>query len=163
MASNTNPNAGSAKTPGRPSTYTKKLGDEVCRRLATGRTLRAVARDRNMPPERTVRRWANDDVEGFFTQYARAREIGYQAMADEIIEIADNGENDWMARQSRDGKERLMLNSEHVQRSKLRVSARQWLMAKVLPKLYSGSAEEAEAESSPLVVNIVRYADDPHS
>jgi len=156
-------NAGRAKTRGRPSTYTKKLGDEVCRRLATGRTLRAVARDRNMPPERTVRRWANDDVEGFFTQYARAREIGYQAMADEIIEIADNGENDWMARQSRDGKERLMLNNEHVQRSKLRVDARKWLLAKALPKLYGDKLEHAGADGGPLVVNIVRYADDPHS
>src|SRR5713226_515526 len=105
MASNTKPNAGKSKKRGRPSSYTKKLGDEVCRRLAAGRTLRAIARAPDMPPERIVRRWANENVEGFFAQYTRAREIGYQAMADEIIEIADNGENDWMARQSRGGKE----------------------------------------------------------
>jgi hypothetical protein len=152
-----------AKKLGRPTTYTKKLAGEICRRLADGRTLRAVARDRDMPPESTVRTWANNDVEGFHASYARAREIGYQAMADEIIEIADDASNDWMERQNRDGKERLVLNSEHVQRSKLRITARQWLLAKALPKLYGDKVEHTGPEGGPLVVNIVRYADDPHS
>lgn len=148
---------------GRPTTYTKKLAAEICRRLAAGCMLRDIARDRDMPPESTVRTWANHDVEGFSAPYARAREIGYQAMADEIIEIADNATNDWMERQSRDGKERLVLNSEHVQRSKLRVDARKWLLSKALPKLYGDKVEHSGPEGGPLVVNIVRYADDPHS
>jgi hypothetical protein len=162
MASNLKPKS-AAKKPGRPTTYTKKLAGEICRRLADGHTLRAVARDGDMPPESTVRTWANNDVEGFSAPYARAREIGYQAMADEIIEIADDASNDWMERQNRDGKERLVLNSEHVQRSKLRVDARKWLLSKALPKLYGDKVEHSGPEGGPLVVNIVRYADDPHS
>jgi hypothetical protein len=162
MASNPKSKS-AAKKPGRPTTYTKKLAGEICRRLANGRTLRAVARDRDVPPESTVRTWANNDVEGFHASYARAREIGYQAMIDEIIEIADDASNDWMERQSRHGKERLVLNSEHVQRSKLRITARQWLLAKALPKLYGDKVEHTGPEGGPLVVNIVRYADDPHS
>jgi hypothetical protein len=41
-----------------------------------------------MPNERTVRRWALED-ETFAPQYARAREIGYHAWFDQIIDIAD--------------------------------------------------------------------------
>jgi hypothetical protein len=163
MASKEKSTVGKAKTPGRPTTYTEKLSAEICRRLATGRTLRDIARDSDMPPESTVRTWANNDVVGFHALYARAREIGYQAMADEIIAIADDGDNDWIERQSRDGKERLVLNSEHLQRSKLRVDARKWLLSKALPKLYGDRLEHTAPEGSALVVNIVRYADDPPS
>jgi Bacteriophage Sf6, terminase small subunit-like len=67
---------------GRPSIFSPELADRLCERLADGETLRAICRDEGMPDERTVRRWALDDLEGFSTQYARAREIGYQGMAD---------------------------------------------------------------------------------
>ena len=46
-------------------------------------------------------------------------------------------------------------------RAKLRVAARQWLLANALPKLH-GNAKEPDGASAPLVVNIVRYADDRH-
>jgi hypothetical protein len=162
MANQAKPKAGNAKKRGRPTTFTKKLAAEICRRLASGRTLRDIARDPDMPSESTVRSWANNDVEGFHASYARAREIGYQAMADEIVAIADDASNDWTERQGRDGKERLALNSEHVQRSRLRVDARKWLLAKALPKLY-GEKSDDEPEKDALVIQIVRYADDPHS
>ena len=70
-----------------------------------------------MPDERTVRRWALDDVEGFSDQYARAREIGYQGMADDLTEIADAKDGD-------------------PARDRLRVDTCKWLLSKVLPKVY---------------------------
>lgn len=121
---------------GRPSDFTHELAAKICERLQDGRTLREICRDEDMPDERTVRGWAASDREGFYPQYARAREIGYQSMADELLEIADDGKNDWMERQGEDGHSTYVLNGEHVQRSRLRSDTRKWLLSKALPKIY---------------------------
>jgi hypothetical protein len=115
-----------AAKPGRPASFTAELATEICRRLAVGGTLRAVCRDRGMPPESTVREWALADRDGFAAQYARAREIGYQAMADELPEIADDGRND---------------SAENVARSRLRVDTRKWLLSKALPKVFGDALQ----------------------
>jgi hypothetical protein len=89
-----------------------------------------------MPWESTVRGWALDDREGFSAQYTRAREIGYLAMADELLEVSDDGRNDWLERSDDNGGTSYQLNGEHVQRSRLRVDTRKWLLSKALPKVF---------------------------
>lgn len=121
---------------GRPSDFTQETATEICKRLAAGQTLREVCRDEAMPSESVVRGWALDDREGFSAQYTRARELGYMAMADELLEVADDGKNDWMERQGEDDQKLYVLNGEHVQRSRIRVDTRKWLLSKALPKVY---------------------------
>ena len=113
---------------GRPSIFSPELAALICERLAAGETLRAICRDEGMPDERTVRRWALDDVEGFSAQYARAREIGYQGMADALTEIADAKDGD-------------------PARDRLRVDTRKWLLSKALPKIY-GDKQQVEHSGS---------------
>lgn len=120
---------------GRPTVYTPELAQEICEKLAEGMTLREVCRAEHLPPESTVRLWALDDREGFAAHYERARMIGYLAMADDLIEIADNGTNDWMDRNGADD-EGWQANGEHLQRSRLRVDTRKWMLSKTLPKIY---------------------------
>lgn len=122
---------------GRPSTFTQEVADEICEQLSDGLSLREVCLAENMPPESTVRRWAVSDVNGFTAQYEEARRIGYHKLADEMIDIADDGSNDWMERQNSDGSTGdIVLNGEHVQRSRLRLDTRKWMLSKVLPKIY---------------------------
>ena len=121
---------------GRPTVFSAEVAKEICSRLVEGRTLRDVCRDEDMPSESTVRHWAVEDRDGFFAQYAKAREIGYHAMADETLEIADDGRNDWMQRDNGEEDGSYTLNGEHVQRSRLRVDTRKWLLSKALPKIY---------------------------
>lgn len=110
-----------AKAPkGRPSLFSDKLGDEICAELAKGKTLRQICKDERMPAESTVRAWALDVDSPFSAQYARAREIGYSIMADELLEIADNKAKE----------------ADATARDKLRVDTRKWLLSKALPKLY---------------------------
>ena len=123
------------RKPGRPSRYTEAIAAGICRRLASGESLRAICRDEAIPHESTVRGWVVDDYKGFSAQYTRARDIGLDVMADEILEISDDGSNDWMARQG-ENSEGWTLNGEHVQRSRLRVDTRKWLLSKVAPKRY---------------------------
>ena len=125
----------SGRKRGRPSRYTEAIAADICRRLASGESLRAICRDEAFPPESTVRGWVVDDHKGFAAQYARSRDIGLDVMADEIVEISDDGSNDWMERQG-ENSEGWMLNGEHVQRSRLRVDTRKWILSKVAAKKY---------------------------
>jgi hypothetical protein len=122
--------------PGRPTLYTQELADEICTRLALGESLRAICRDDNKPDERTVREWAQDVKHPFSPHYVRARELGYLKMADELLEISDDGSNDWMEREGKDGSSYTVADHEHIARSRLRVDTRKWLLSKALPKVY---------------------------
>ena len=123
-------------TEGRPSTFTQEIADAICDGLSEGMTLREVCKQKGLPAESTVRTWVLDDREGFYAQYTRAREIGYHAMADELLEVSDDGTNDWMERRDDNDKLTYVLNGEHVQRSRIRVDTRKWLLSKALPKIY---------------------------
>lgn len=125
---------------GRPSDFTDAIANDICIRLAGGESLRGICRDEHMPDASTVFRWLASNSEkytNFREQYARAREVQADALVDEILEISDDGTNDWMERKGADG-ENLgwQLNGEHVQRSRLRVDSRKWFASKVLPKKY---------------------------
>lgn len=121
---------------GRPTRYTEKLGTEICIRLSEGESLRCICEDEHMPAASTVCLWVIDNREGFAERYARARELQYLGMADELLDIADDGKNDWITRKSKSGEEFEVFNKEAAERSKLRVETRKWVLAKVMPKVY---------------------------
>lgn len=73
---------------GRKSTYTQAAADEICARVATGEPLLQVCRDAHMPAFRTVYQWLDANPE-FDAQFARARETGHDAIAQECLDIAD--------------------------------------------------------------------------
>jgi hypothetical protein len=116
--------------------YSQEVADAICARLAEGESLRAICRTEGMPSETRVRAWALDDVRGFSAQYARAREIGYQAMAEEIIAISDDSSGDTI--QTEQGERP---NTEFVSRSRLRVDSRKWMLSKMLPKVFGDKLE----------------------
>lgn len=120
---------------GRDSTYTPELDAEICERLALGESLRAICGDLHMPHLATVLRWVQADEE-FREHYAQARASQAEFHADELVDICDDGRNDWMERQTRDGGSIVVVDSEHIQRSKLRVETRKWIAANLLPKKY---------------------------
>ena len=124
-----------AATMGRPSKFSPELTETICLRIAEGESLRSVCRDDNMPDKATVLRWLKVHDE-FRDQYTLARELQADHFADEMIEIADDATNDWMERKRKDGSVETVFDNEHVQRSKLRVDARKWLMARMAPKKY---------------------------
>ena len=69
--------------------------------------------------------------------YAKAREAQAEIMADELAAIADDGRNDWMERNDKEGAfGAFAVNGECVARSRLRVDTRKWIAAKLLPRKY---------------------------
>ena len=74
----------------RLSIYTPALADTICTRLAAKEFLRAICKDEETPSNTNVMRWLkNDEHVGFRWQYSRGREVGLEAIADELLEIAD--------------------------------------------------------------------------
>lgn len=73
---------------GRPSTMTNEIAETICEQLASGKSLRAICRELKLS-ESTVRYWLREDST-IFAQSARAKDLGYDALADECLEIADD-------------------------------------------------------------------------
>ena len=121
---------------GRPTKFTKALALKICQRIALGESLRNVCRDEKMPVTSTVMLWALEDRGGFSEQYAKAREMQAENMFDEILDIADDGENDFYTRKAQSGEEYEVPDHEHINRSRLRVDTRKWYLSKVLPKKF---------------------------
>lgn len=93
-----------------------------------------------MPAASSVFRWLAENTE-FSEQYEAAAASRAHALAEEALEIADDGTNDWMERRSEAEKGAgvntgWVLNGEHVQRSRLRVDTRKWFASKLAPKKY---------------------------
>lgn len=124
---------------GRPSSYTQEMGDRICDRLAEGESLRAICRDDAMPAMSTVFKWLAQNAD-FAEQYARAREEQADALADEIVAIADETE----VRAQGEGEDVVItLDPTAIARNRLRVDARKWVAAKLKPKKYGDKLEHA--------------------
>lgn len=74
--------------PGKPSSYTAEVGDEICRRLAEGEPLAQICRDEHMPAVRTVSDWKANH-EDFALKFQDARTDGFDAIAADCLHIAD--------------------------------------------------------------------------
>jgi hypothetical protein len=94
---------------------------------------RASAKRRIRPARRAVRR-----PHRFlhFPRNMRARELQAEHFADEIVDIADDGRNDFMMRVRERGEEFVDVNREHLERSKIRIATRQWVMERILSNKY---------------------------
>lgn len=119
---------------GRPTDYSQELVDHICARLADGESLRAVCRDDGMPDKASVFRWLRTYPE-FCDQYARAKRESADTHSDDILEIVDDGRNDWMKANAEDDAG-WKANGENIQRSRLRFDARRWLASKLNAKKY---------------------------
>ena len=120
---------------GRPTVMTEAVMLEICARIGEGQTLRAVCRDPDMPGRSTVTRALGKDSV-FRGRYAQARELLIEHWADEILEIADDGTTDYILKTGRNGHEYEAVDQEHIQRSRLRVDSRKWLLSKLKPETY---------------------------
>lgn len=122
------------------SSYTPEVADQICERLARGETLRGICRGEGMPSASSMLRWVEKDFDGLAERYADARARQIEHWADELLDISDDGSNDWMERNQADNPG-WQLNGEHVQRSRLRSDNRKWLLSKLKPEKYGDRLE----------------------
>jgi hypothetical protein len=90
--------------------------------------------------------------------YARAREAQADILGEEILAIADDTSEDEIFIENEDGNgqgAKRVMNNEFVQRSRLRVDARKWLMSKLAPKKYGDKLDVTSDGNSIAPVTIV--------
>jgi hypothetical protein len=110
------------------SEYSIEIGDAICELIMDGKSLREICSSEAMPDKSTIFRWMYAN-EAFRDQYARAKEAQAEHFADELMEIADDATGDVSG-------ELEMPNGVNVQRARLRVDTRKWVMSKLLAKKY---------------------------
>lgn len=140
---------------GRPSDFTPELADRICAEISQGFSLRTICKADDMPCVATIFNWFRKHPT-FVEQYARAKDEQADSLVEEILDIADDGSNDWMERTGKDGESvGWQLNGEHVQRSKLRVDSRKWIASKLKPKKYGEriTQEVSGPDGGPIVTN----------
>ena len=136
---------------GRPTTYNKDIAAKICARMSEGESLRSVCRSDGFPVLSTVFLWIGKYPE-FSEQYKLAMASRADAWFEDMIEIADDGRNDFM--ETEQGEK---FNSEHVQRSRLRLDTRKWMLSKMLPKKYGDKqTDEAVGNENDITINVVR-------
>lgn len=151
---------------GRPSKRTPAVERAILDGLSSGRSLKSICRDDGMPSRPSVVRWLRA-VPEFRAKYELARDEGLDVLGEELIEIADDGSNDWMERENDNGSKTLVVNTDHIQRSRLRVDARKWYLSKLAPKRYGDrsavelSGPDGGAVKVESLVDLVKLAAKP--
>jgi Bacteriophage Sf6, terminase small subunit-like len=131
---------------GRPSLYTDELGAEICRRISIGQSVVEIGRDPDMPCRQAIHEWIVSNRNGFGDMFARAREAQAEVFVDQIIDIADSVAG--------------CTDNAAVQAARLRVDARKWIAARLLPRKYGDRV--GLASSGSVVVRVVQgLGDEP--
>ena len=138
----------------KPSRLNPKLAEQICERLAAGESLRRICRDAGYPNERLVRRWVIEDRQGFAAMYARARDIGLDTLADEVLEIADTIENGVTVTRDDAGVTKVT-RGDMIAHRRLRFDARRWYLSKLAPKKYGDKLDLMHRGDStaPIVIS----------
>lgn len=125
--------------------FNQVAADAVCALLEEGKSLRAACKELELTPSHILQ-WSKDNKD-FAEQYARAREVGYKLLADEIIDIADEKE----VQVRYDGEDTTLdLSPTAIARNRLRVDTRKWMLSKMLPKIYGDKLELTGDKENPL-------------
>ena len=145
------------KKKGRPSIYCEELASQICIRLATGESLVEICREDKMPGYSTIMEWLfktyeSDDPRCDFPElYARAREVQAETYADQMVAIADDDSGDVL--RDLDGNV-VGTNNVRINRHRLRVDTRKWIVSKLLPRYSDRVTHEGGEKPIPLEVEV---------
>ena len=116
---------------GRPSSYTDKLAEQICTRIACGEGLIAICNDENMPHLSTVYRWMDKpENKEFRERYARAKVACAETMFFKQQFVAENS------------------GKETIGPDRLKVEVYDRMAARLAPTKYSERYMAAELEAA---------------
>ena len=125
---------------GRPTKYTKELANFICQLVSTfpyGLSKICYNRE-DLPHESTIRQWRLDNPE-FSAQYARAKLIQADILAEDCLDISDQS------------------TAETYCADRLKIETRKWLASKLLPKQYGDRVvlEQKTEENEQLKAELI--------
>lgn len=114
---------------GRPTVFSEELISEFLYRIAKGRSVKSVCDDKDMPHRSTIYEWLAQNAD-FSDRYARASEQRADQYFDEMLDIADKA------------------LPEEVQKAKLQIDTRKWVLARMNPKKYGDKKDNHSADKA---------------
>ena len=140
---------------GRTTTYDPAIAKVMCEQLSEGIPLRQICRENEgFPAWRTVYDWMRKDPD-LATAIAHARDIGYDAMAEECLHIADTpmlGEEISESEDDEGVKRVTVKKVDMLGHRKLQIETRLKLLAKFNPKRYGDKIVHAGDDVNPVVI-----------
>lgn len=139
-------------TMGRPTKYTPKLADEICQRLSDGEPLRQICRDDHMPAWQKIYEWMYKDAK-LSGAIAHARDVGYDAIAEDCLKIADTiqiGTRRVYSSGAEDEDSLTVTEEDMLGHRKLQIETRLKLLAKFNPKKYGDKVVVGGAPGEPV-------------
>ena len=141
--------------------YTKKEIDKtfnaIIEDIEKGKSLRASIRDGDKVSSRTFYKWLDED-EAKVKQYTRATNERAEQIFEDILDIADDQESDLY--EDSEGNEQV--NHNVINRAKIRIDSRKWMLGKMNPKKYSDKiqVDTTEFSEQPLFPNVPKNNSD---
>ena len=126
---------------GRPTDFSQEIADAVFTHMVEGKSVRSFCANKANPSLTTLYRWLRENPE-FRQQYESGLEMRADTHAEQLIEISEDDTGD-------------------VQRDRLKVDTRKWLMSRMKPKKYGDkiTQEHTGKDGAPLNIEIVRFGE----
>jgi hypothetical protein len=140
---------------GSGSKYTQEIAEEICALVADGVNLRKVCRMDGMPAWRTVYDWCVAYPE-FAARLAHARDIGYDALAEEALEISNTphlGQKKVFSSGAGEDEDSMTVTEDDMLgHRKLQIETRLKLLAVWNPKKYGNKVQLGGDAENPIKV-----------
>ena len=115
--------------------YSPELAYEICDLIARGESILNISKREGMPSNTTFYKWMRE-IEEFKALVETAKEDQADTLFEEMIKIADDGSEDHVL----DLEGNIIFVKENVQRSRLKVDTRKWVVSRLQPKKYGERA-----------------------
>jgi len=124
---------------------------DIIQEIELGRSLKSILDDESSPINRsTFYRWLNDNPERI-ELYKRATEIRADDIFDDMLELADDGSKDYYYDVNGNRQQSMVA----VNRSRLQLDTRKWVLGRMNPKKYSEKLDITSGGDKLKVVPII--------
>ena len=137
---------------GRPTKYTKELAEEICDRIATNSKgiLKLCEDNSHWPNRSTIFKWKLDN-QSFSDLYDKAKTTQLEVLYDDLISISDDTSQDLIE----NDKGKMVCNNEYVNRSRLKIDTRKWILERLAPKKFGTKQENTVSDDFKTLVERV--------
>jgi len=125
----------------------------ICEDISEGMSLRKACERHDVHPK-TFYQWIQKDIEKG-KQYVYATEQRAEIIFEDIINIADGNKSDIIIT----GESHEITNHDAINRSRLMVDARKWMLGKMNPKKYGDKIHNEHSGEIATKINFVKKKD----
>lgn len=134
-----------------------KIARTICARIAGGENLIEICKTKGYPAPYEVLHWylyPDESIRpGFVEAFNVAQRVGWELMAHQLVEIADDDKPVYVMRTVR-GKRVKVLDTEKGSRDRLKIDVRKFVLSKRIPETFGDSIKVEHSGQIDLVARL---------